>query len=105
MSPKTKEVYQLPPSCETFWDFQRPGAREPIATRQSQLLLDIFETTVFLAVTPRRDVSRNNRYERRATIAGSKSCPQDRGAASVVAIGPLLKGLAGAGFEPATFGL
>jgi len=34
-------------------------------------LLGIQETTVFLAVIPCRNFSRNNRYERRATIPGS----------------------------------
>jgi hypothetical protein len=46
------------------------GRENPKRTRSTQVL-DILETTVFLAVTPRRDLSRNNRYERRATIAGS----------------------------------
>jgi hypothetical protein len=36
---------------------------------------------------------------------GFKSCPADRSAAIVVVIELLLKGFAGAGFEPATFGL
>ena len=38
---------------------------------QITAILDILETTVFLAVIPCRDLRRNNRYERRATIAGS----------------------------------
>jgi hypothetical protein len=36
---------------------------------------------------------------------GFKSCPADRSAATVVVIELLLKGFAGAGFEPAIFGL
>ena len=36
---------------------------------------------------------------------GFKSRPADRSAATVVVIELLLKGFAGAGFEPATFGL
>jgi hypothetical protein len=59
-------------------------------------IFHILETTVFLGVIPCRDLSRNNRYERMATICGFKSCPQDRGAATVVAIEILLKGFAGA---------
>ena len=38
-------------------------------------------------------------------IRGFKSCPHDRGVATCCFIGLLLKGFAGAGFEPATFGL
>jgi len=34
-------------------------------------ILDILETTVFLAAIPCRDLNRKNRYERRATFAGS----------------------------------
>jgi hypothetical protein len=44
---------------------------QPTVRAKGEPFLDILETTVFLAVTPRRDLSRNNRYERRATIAGS----------------------------------
>ena len=45
---------------------------------QNAPLLDILETTVFLAVIPCRDLRRNNRYEGRTTIAGSNRVPRSR---------------------------
>src|SRR5437016_6783 len=65
---------------------------DPVLRR---LFLERLETTRSLAARV-VDLNRRNRYERRATFCGFKSCPQDRGAATVVAIGLLLKGFAGA---------
>ena len=74
---------------------QRPGTPLRRERAQNAPLLDILETTVFLAVIPCRDLRRKNRYEGRTTIA-VQIVSEDRGAATVVAIEVLLKGFAGA---------
>jgi hypothetical protein len=56
---------------------------------------DILETTVFLAAIPGRDWNRKP-LQAKGAICGSQSRPEDRGAATMVAIGVLLKEFAAA---------